>query len=54
MLAMSAIPATSIAALDGTLGSIEIGGVVGTFLFGIITLQVNRPQLSGAGPTNFD
>ncbi|KAJ7302612.1 hypothetical protein DFH08DRAFT_826495 [Mycena albidolilacea] len=39
---MSAIPATSIAALDGTLGSIEIGGVVGTFLFGIITLQVHN------------
>ncbi|KAF7365780.1 Saposin B-type domain-containing protein [Mycena venus] len=39
---MSAIPAASIAALDGTLGSIEIGGIVGTFLFGIITLQVHN------------
>ncbi|KAJ7288779.1 hypothetical protein C8J57DRAFT_1281202 [Mycena rebaudengoi] len=28
------------AMLDGTLGSIEIGGVVSTFLFGIVTLQV--------------
>ncbi|KAJ6579980.1 hypothetical protein DFH09DRAFT_1275734 [Mycena vulgaris] len=26
--------------LNGTLGSIEIGGVVSTFLFGIVTLQV--------------
>jgi hypothetical protein len=26
--------------LDGTLGAIEVGGIVSTFLFGIETLQV--------------
>ncbi|KAJ7255702.1 hypothetical protein C8J57DRAFT_1236134 [Mycena rebaudengoi] len=33
--------------LDDTLGAIEIGGIVGTFLFGIVTLQtfVQSPKL---------
>ncbi|KAJ7113829.1 hypothetical protein C8R44DRAFT_795847 [Mycena epipterygia] len=38
MSATPAIPPVSV--LNGTLGSIEIGGIVGTFLFGIVTLQV--------------